>query len=256
MMKKLFVFLFALILCVKNVFSLVLEDLPKEDLKKLLSHKKIGFYVGSFDPIHKGHEQVVNHLLEQRLVDYIVIYPAWGGDPYKNRTDVSIRFSMLFSLYKTNPKVLISKLTPQQLQHLLTKNVAKGNKAPRIASSEGTDYIGILGSDTALSTAKDKKKLSIFMRGIAIPDKYREHTIGGIMTIPVKKFIVLLRNDDNLEPLKGKIGDRDILTIIPSPSKTASSSIAKVKIREGKPLENILSPSIIDTIKESNLYTH
>lgn len=255
-MKKLFVFLFSLILCVKNVFSLVLEDLPKKDLQKLLSHKKIGFYVGSFDPIHKGHEQVVNHLLEQRLVDYIVIYPAWGGDPYKNRTDMNIRLSMLFSLYKTNPKALISKLTPQQLQHLLTKNVAKENKAPRIASSEGTDYIGVLGSDTALSTAKDKKKLSIFMRGIAIPDKYREHTIGSIMAIPVKKFIVLLRNDDNLEPLKGKIGDRDILTIIPSPSKTASSSIAKVKIREGKPLENILSPSIIDTIKEANLYTH
>jgi len=59
-----------------KAWPVVLEDLPRGKLFRLLSGKTVGFYIGSFDPLHKGHEQIVSNALTQKLVDYVLIYPA------------------------------------------------------------------------------------------------------------------------------------------------------------------------------------
>jgi len=38
--------------------------------------KKIGVFVGCFDPIHKGHIHVIKYLLEHRLVDKVLVIPT------------------------------------------------------------------------------------------------------------------------------------------------------------------------------------
>ena len=159
-MKKLFACVLSLLLLSANAFALVLEDLPQEKLHQLLSGKRIGFYIGSFDPIHKGHERLVENIINQDLVNYCLIYPAWGGDEYKNRTDVNVRLDMLFGLYKDNPSVIVTRLTPIQLQKRLTVDAPYNILGkPSVESSiKDTQYIGILGSDTALDTVADKKK--------------------------------------------------------------------------------------------------
>ena len=120
---------------------------------------------------------------------------------------------MLFSLYKDSKNVIVTKLSPIKLQELLmtdSSQVISGKSGVK-SSIKGVEYIGILGSDAAINMASDEKKLSVFMRGIKIPKKYYENTIGGIMALPVNKFIVSLRKGDNIDALDGKIGERKIV---------------------------------------------
>lgn len=74
-MKKLIKFvLFSLLSCCATlVDARVLEDIPNTELTKLLADKTVGYYIGSFDPIHNGHEHVVKSVLDTDLVDYVLI---------------------------------------------------------------------------------------------------------------------------------------------------------------------------------------
>ena len=60
---------------------------------------KIFFYGGTFDPPHKGHESIVNHLLP--LCDKFVLFPAVQS-PLKNaspKADINHRINMLKILF-------------------------------------------------------------------------------------------------------------------------------------------------------------
>ncbi len=236
----------------------VLEDLIKEDtLESTLSHKKIGYYIGSFDPLHRGHEAVVQQILDQNLCDYILIYPAWGGDEYKNRTDVQIRLEMLFAIFAQHPKVIVTKLPPGELQHILMqRDTALVAEKPSVTTRiPGAEYIGIVGSDAALDTSKDLKKLSVFMKGVQIPEKYNEHTIGGIIAIPVQRFIVSLRAGDLLDCLQGVFAGRPIMSVIPTDYLELSSTKVRKVIKSGDiPDESLVRQKVKEIIQKYNLY--
>lgn len=243
---------------VSTAHALMLEDLVKDGkLEFTLSQKKIGYYIGSFDPLHLGHEDVVNQLLEQNLCDYMLVYPAWGGDEYKNRTNVKIRLEMLFAAFQKHPRVIVTKLTPAELQGALMKNdesLVVGKPSVKTILI-GTEYIGIIGSDTALETSKDLKKLSAFMRGIQIPEKYKEHTIGGIIAIPVKSFIVSLRAGDSIDSLKGVFSDRPIIKTISTDYIDLSSTKIRKIIKESGVLDKVfVNQGVNEIIKKHNLY--
>jgi nicotinate-nucleotide adenylyltransferase len=40
---------------------------------------RVGLYGGTFDPIHNGHLRVISHLIEEKIVDYLLVVPA--GEP-------------------------------------------------------------------------------------------------------------------------------------------------------------------------------
>ena len=255
-MKNLYAFILPLFLLPNHTFAMVLEDLSQTKLQELLAGKRVGFYIGSFDPIHKGHEQVVSNVISQKLVDYCLIYPAWGGDKYKSRTDIKVRLDMLFSLYKDDSKVIVTKLPPIKLQELLTVDALHSiSGKPAVKSAiEDVKYIGILGSDTAVDTVNDKKKLSVFMRGVKIPEKYHTNTLGGIIALPVSEFIVSLRKGDNIADLDNRIGDRPIIATLKPSDNTASSTKARNKIKHDEDTTSLISPEVINIIEYNKLY--
>lgn len=250
---KIKLIILTLLMCiyVSTAHALVLEDLVKDGkLESTLSQKKIGYYIGSFDPLHLGHESVVNQILEQNLCDYVLIYPAWGGDEYKNRTDVKIRLDMIFAAFKEHPKVIVTKFTPGELQGALTKSdesLVAGKPSVK-TTLFGTEYIGIIGSDTALETSKDLKKLSVFMRGIEMPEKYK-------VAIPVKGFIVSLRAGDSIDSLKGIFSDRPIIKTISTDYIDLSSTKVRQIIKNGGVLDEVfVSQGVNEIIKKYDLY--
>lgn len=258
-MKKTLSFLICFLSTASN--ALILEDLiEKGTLLQTLHHKKVGYYTGSFNPFHKGHEKIPNQVLEKGLCDYVLVVPAWSSDDaYKTgRIDVQKRLDMLFSVFADHPHVIVTRMTPLQMQEALTclDEGRTVNDKPTVKSKiEGLEFIGIMGSDKALSLPAMQKELSAFMAGIKVPQKYKEHTIGGIIALPVKEFIVSLRQGDDLTPLHGHIGNRPISAIIESESERGlSSTLVREAVKKGEPTHAMVSQPVKEIIVKDKLY--
>jgi cytidyltransferase-like protein len=155
-------------------FSIKAEELNDDFDLSRLKGLKLGYYIGSFDPIHLGHQHVIEEALKSEHVDYVLIYPAPGGDQFKNRTDLTLRQKMIASIYHEHPKVLLTYWTPKKLQDKFTPFV------------NDIDVVGILGSDVVTETlmGPDKelseKYRSVFMRGLPLKEKHYEDTVGAL----------------------------------------------------------------------------
>lgn len=261
-------FLIPFLLCLTSAQALVLENLIQQGkLQKTFSNKKIGYYIGSFDPLHLGHQDVAQIPLEG-LVDYVLIFPNWGGDTYKKRIPIEKRLKMLFSVFKDHPRVIVTNLSPREMQHHLTvpdpSHTIDGKPIVKPAF-EGTEFVGIVGSDSAIGLGipledpeKEKareKYLTVFMRGIQVADKHARGTIGGLIGIPVNAFIVAERDGEDVSVLKDKIGDRPILAIIQNTNHAhVSSTKVKKRLRDSQSLDEMVDSKVNKIIHEDRLY--
>ena len=243
-------FLFSLlILFTVPLHGLVLE---KIDLDQTISGKKIAYYSGSFDPLHLGHQDIAREVIKQGLAEYVIAVPSWGGDTYKKRVDVQHRLDMLFAAFADDPHVIVTRLNPHELQKLLTVENQTGYVDPKF---DGTEFVGLIGSDTAQYLAPNMEALETFMTGKIIEDQHKTHTLGGLMAIPAQSFIVALREGDTLESLQGRIGERPIEAVIESPNyKDASSTKVKKTLRESGDIIPMVGIPIAEIIKSRQLY--
>ncbi len=68
---------------------------------------KVGVYVGSFDPVHKGHKQVIDNLLDNNYVDRIEVITTYGYWDKTNLIDINHRINML--KFYENDKIHINE---------------------------------------------------------------------------------------------------------------------------------------------------
>ncbi len=230
------------LICLLIAWAIPLQALVLEDLDTtLLKEKQVGYFLGSFDPLHKGHEATVHKVLAEHLVDYVLIYPVWGGDIYKVRTDVAIRLDMLFSVFKDHPNVIVTRMPPKALQEAL--------QLPT------TRFIGIVGTDTALYLAPNPETSKVYMTGIPIPEEYALHTWGCCMALPVNSFIVTKRHGDDISCLNGYIRERPILALIHNKQEDSiSCTNLKKLLNSNQPIDHLVSPSIASIIDQHHLY--
>lgn len=213
---------------------------------KILQDSKLGYYIGSFDPIHLGHQNVIDQALASGYVDYVLIYPAPGGDHFKNRTNLAIRQQLIASLYRDHPKVLITYWTPIELQ-------------TKFASYQvNLDIIGMIGSDVVTENLMGSNKelndkyRTAFMRGIPLNEKHYKDTVGAIMALKATSFLVALRGNVDLSDLENHIYDRPIRAFIQSQNN--SSTEVRNAIQNKQPFEQFLSLPVAEIIKQESLY--
>lgn len=260
---------FLLLLFTSSLSALTLEKLRDGNtLLKTLKGKKIGFYPGSFDPVHRGHRRFVEGVLQKGYCDYVLILPVWGQDTNKERTDIKIRLEMMDVLFGNHPKIIITFMSPLEIQQTLTKEnkEIKIQNYSTVSPLDEMEFIGLIGSDVALKLstpttdikAEDyrKKWLSVFMKGICIPEKHKESSTGCIMALPVSNFIIGEREGSDISPLQGFIGTRRIIAVYrDSEQALASSSVAKTTLRRNEAVNHLLDQKVISIIKRHNLYT-
>lgn len=222
------------------VHAVVLEDMPPKTLDNLT----VCYYVGSFDPLHKGHEAIVNIVLENKLCDYVLIYPAWGGDSHKIRTDIAIRLDMLFAVFRANEHVIVTRLNPYALQNYFMAN-------------NNFSILGVIGEDVANWLLENQEHLSTFMEGNEIPLALRNHTYGGNMVFPAKGFIVIKRElGNNQIDISSYLGKRPIIASLSIEPRVAgfSSSLFKKSLKGKEKPNFMVSEPVMRIILDHNLY--
>ena len=63
---------------------------------------KIGVYIGSFNPVHKGHIEIAKHLVERNYVDKLLILPTPNYWNKQDLVDINHRVNMLKLLEEEN----------------------------------------------------------------------------------------------------------------------------------------------------------
>lgn len=93
------------------------------------------------------------------------------------------------------------------------------------------------------------------MQGVSISNKYQAHTIRGIIALPVEEFIMTKRTGDDLTLLNGKLGDRPIIaTLQDDETQEYSSTTVKKALKEGSPIDTMISERVKKIIEENQLY--
>ena len=179
---------------------------------------KLGIYVGSFNPPHKGHLRVAEYLLESGIVDKVIIIPTPNYWNKNDLVDVDKRTQML--KFFENENIIIDNInnrypyTYQVLESL--KKEYKDNQL----------YL-IIGSDNL--------------------EKF--HLWKNIDKILKYKIIVLRRGNDDINKYLEKLGKENFILINDFPFINVSST----EIRNN--LDNeYLDERVRCYIKKHNLY--
>lgn len=214
-----------------------------------LFDKKIGFYAGSFDPFHKGHEKVVSESRYIAKCDYVLICVSGPADSYKpDRSPAFPRRKMVEELFQNDPHVLTSLRTARELQEYLNPHMNRLN------------FIGIIGSDTLLNIVMHEAKGKKFMKGLPIAEDQADHGEASCQVVKVSEFIVSLRVGDSLSVRDGEYVHKRKINILPDPYQENSLSSTQIKkyIKEESGLLNLeryLDVNIINFIQKNNFYS-
>lgn len=183
---------------------------------------KVGVYVGSFNPPHKGHEQVINTLLKNKVVDKIIVIPTLSY--WNKQIDVSLkqRIEMLSTIQ--NDDVIINN----------TLNEYKYTYEVLDKLSEKYDNLYlIIGADNIIDF-----------------DKWK-----NIERILKHHVIVINRNGIDINKYLSKFDKRKFI-IVDYINSNISSTFIREKIKNGEyhMLKDLLNEKIVEYIKKNNIY--
>ena len=192
---------------------------------------KIGIFGGSFNPPHKMHLNIVEELLNEKILDKVILVPTGLHYSYKNNlVSNEHRYNMLKLMTKHNDKIEISDFE---------------FKDEEIHSYDTLEYYkDIYKNDTIYFVCG--------LDNISYVDKWYK----GEYLLNNYKFLVITRDTNNLDEILLKYEKyKDNIIITNIKSNTISSSYIRDELKEkNNNLNDYLDQKVIDYIKENNLY--
>ena len=192
---------------------------------------KIGIFGGSFNPPHKMHLNIVEELLNEKVLDKVIIVPTGLHYSYKNNlVSNEHRYNMLKLMTKHNDKIEISDFE---------------FKDEEIHSYDTLEYYkDIYKNDTIYFVCG--------LDNISYVDKWYK----GEYLLNNYKFLVITRDTNKLDEILLKYEKyKDNIIITNIKSNNISSSYIRDELKEKNyNLNDYLDQKVIDYIKENNLY--
>ena len=178
---------------------------------------KLGVFIGSFNPVHEGHINMVNYLLEKGIVDRILIVPTTDYWDKTNLVDLKHRINML--KFFQNENIIIDE-THNTFPY--TCDLMK-----ELSKEYDDELYLIIGADNIINFDKWKN--------------YEE--------LLQYKIIVMNRNNLNIDEYITKYNTSNFIVLSDYPFIDVSST----EIRNN--LDNrYLDKRVLEYIKKNNLY--
>ena len=191
-----------------------------------MSHKRIGLFGGSFDPIHLGHLAILRSFLSSGYIDelWLLVNPH---PPHKQNTDASY-----------TDRLNMVDLATKEISECLISRIEEDLPVPNY-SYKTIDYVSdtlgypevyfCLGSDSidSFRSWKDYKKILERVR-LLVAQRKADFTLPAYL----KSKAVLV--------------EHELMTI--------SSTDLRGKLQMGEPLDEYLHATTIDYISKHNLY--
>jgi phosphopantetheine adenylyltransferase len=195
---------------------ILLEEIGDTQLSKI---SRLGYFLGSFDPLHNGHREVVNIVLDKKLCDAVFIYCVRGESSYKHRSDFFLRTKRCEEAFSGIKNTIVSYLSPIEIQQKLT--ICKHGRAK--IKFDSLKISGIIGSDIAINLETENKNTKIekirlqrqkdYMEGIII-DNSSGDSVLCVTSLPASDFIVALRENHKQNDIAHTVCGREVRSII------------------------------------------
>ena len=183
---------------------------------------KIAVYVGSFNPVHKGHIKVVKKILKE-YVDKVIIVPTMSYWNKNNLISIKDRINML-KLYETKDIVIDNKNNNYEFTYQVLRNIQNEYKNDKI-------YL-VIGDDLLKDFDKWKNVSEI-----------------------LKYNIIVIRRNDIEEYIYKKYENYNFIVKNKISSKEISSTIVRNMIlNNNKDVLKYIDLKVYDYIKRNNLY--
>lgn len=189
---------------------------------------KLGIYIGSFNPVHLMHEEIVENLLKEKLLDKIVVIPT--NDNYhlkKGLVSFYHRFEML-KLALNNENIVISDIEKNEYHYTYENIKILKEKYPL------DELYLIIGADNLFefNTWKNYEKI-----------------------LDSCNLIVYGRNDLNIAYyINNNFTNYKNRFIIKEPLGELSSTLIRNNLKNNKDVKKYLSKPVIEYITKNNLY--
>lgn len=187
---------------------------------------KIGIYIGSFNPVHKGHIKIVNHLLNKNYLDKVIIIPTGNYWDKTNLANIKDRVNML-KIFKNERITIDTKNNDIPYTYLVLNEIKKEYKDDEISL--------IIGADNIINFDKWKN--------------YKE--------ILAHNLIILNRNDINIKIYLDKLNKTDKYQIVSDLDLiNISSTMIRncIKLKNYNELDKYIDEEVLSYIKNKKLY--
>ena len=182
---------------------------------------KLGIYVGSFNPVHKGHKYIMDHLLDKDIVDKIIVIPTGNYWNKQDLINIRDRINML-KFYESDKVIVNETLNEINYTYQILNKLEEEYKNDKI-------YL-IIGADN-------------------IP---KFHLWKNIDEILQHKVIVLNRDNINIDKYINEFKNKDNFIVVKDFKKV---DISSTQIRDNVDKnKDLLDTKVYKYIKENNLY--
>ena len=184
---------------------------------------KIGFYVGSFNPVHSGHIKIVRQALENYL-DLVIIVPT--GCYWSKRNLISLKHRIAMLKFYQNEKILIDT-THNQLPYtyMILRELKK--KYPR-------DFLYLmLGADNLVQFQKWKNYQELLNYPFLIVNRNCVDVNYYIKKLSIPKYVIM--NVTNID---------------------FSSTIIRKKLVQQENVDHYLDKEVLQYINKYHLFSN
>lgn len=224
-----------------------MADIPKK--------KRIAYYGGSFDPIHRGHVAIAHALLAQFELDEFVFIPAYHA-PHKSGklpTSAYDRYAMLCLVTKDDPKISVSKMEIEMPERPYSvETLARLN-----AERPGDEIFFVMGADSWMDITlwRDWEKVLSLSNHIVVTRPGFEIGFGHV-TSEIRLRIVDLR--DGSEPngsLHRFAADELLIFITDKVKLDMSATEIRRKVREkDRTWHGDVPPEVANYVEKYQIY--